>query len=274
MTINPTTKNFIILGAIIGVSILVSALILANFQATAENKKSNDRKLSAQEVIHNIATDINQNLTASEKGKESDGYLWWVTDDGYNIAVTKSPSVMFKVKASSDFVTSSMNYIVNQPYNKTLTNSVLKSLKDYGFEKNGDNSSKDEYDDTFFDYILAYQKDDIVCTWSLSPDVYVEDGANVLWSELICSDQLKKNYKEQKPLHDDLGLKDANVTISIDKELDDFFYFNVHPRRTGYYIIARKINGKFIKIHEGQDNMQCSKVREFNIPPYIYGECY
>jgi hypothetical protein len=277
-TLSKSATKFVVLGVIIGIFILISTLLFINSNnAVPETtKKDEGESLTPQEIVHVVTNDLNQDLIDSEKGKESnDGHLWWLTADGYNVQIPQSPNVIFKAKVSSDFISAdNLNYIVNQPYNKTLTDSVIKLLKDYGFEKNDMNSSKNAYDNAFYDYILAYEKNDTICTWSLSPDVWGEGSSSVITSALTCSNALKNNYNEQKQILNDLQLKDAGAVIYIDRELNNFYYLGVQSRRTGYYIIAQKTDGKFRKIYEGQDSIPCSKVTQYNIPEYIYRECY
>jgi len=262
-------KKNIANGLIIGFFVLILIIIFYYFQIVNKSGKTN-----AQKIIHDITNDINKDLMDSEKGQESDGYLWWITDDGYNIQLTEAPKTTFKIKISSDFVSeNNLNYVANQPYNKSLTKSVEQFLQKNGFKKNNKNSSKNEYDDSFYDYVIAYEKKEIVCTWNLNPDVYFKEGDNIIESELICSDKLQDNYNEQKNILDDLNLKDKEVIISINRKLDNFYYLNVHYRRSGYYIIAKEINGKFSEIHTGQEYIPCQKVSTYNIPKYIYKEC-
>ena len=70
----------------------------------------------------------------------------------------------------------------------------------------------------------------------------------------------------------DLGIN--NAIIRVGKRVDDFVYLNVNYRRTGYYVIAKLINGKWTELFSGQDSPSCEVVSKHKIPKDIYFNCY
>ena len=237
-----------------------------------------DKQENPKDIIHNIATEVNKDLTELEKGVESaDGYLWWITEDNYNIQILNSPQLAFKHAVSDEFV-SKYNFksIVNYLNSKTTREIIEQTLLDDGFIKNEKNSSIDENDERLYDYISAYQKNDIICTFIVRSEIHSDEKnhSKYIWSQLIFSNELEEYYNKQKQILDDLNLKNKPVVISIKRQMDNFYYINVNYRRTGHYIIAQKINGKFEEIVGGQDYIPCTTAEEFNIPEYIYEKCF
>lgn len=237
-----------------------------NTQNLVENDFSD-----AGKTISSITNSFNK--TSMNKFAETKGNVWWTTEDNWNIRDMDTPSTVLKI-VPENIDNSGIKNIKAKQINKDVEKIFLEN----GFTKDKVNSSKSEEDSNFYDYVLAFTKDNLKCTITTSPDVGWtgnEDYKKIPGHfdvSVSCSDKIEEKYKEQLPYLQ--GLNEHNNAISTISRSGDFANLNINARRTGYYVIGKFINNKFTKIGAGQDYQQCSLIDKYNVPKEIYTNCY
>jgi uncharacterized protein YxeA len=77
-----------------------------------------------------------------------------------------------------------------------------------------------------------------------------------------------------RQLREDLEIPDTVKEVSIWKNVENYYQIKAQYYPTGYEIIAKKVDGKFIKLYEGQDYISCQLAEDHKIPESIYDKCY
>lgn len=209
--------------------------------------------------------------------KNTDGKMWWVTDDGYNIIIPTNDSITFKTKANKINETdqNQIDFVMKQPGMNKFYDLATENFERDGFRKNQENSSSSFSDNKFYDYILAFKKGPTRCTITTSPDAEGQIGSDVYYysTTVSCSNDFEKHYNQQIPILKSLNIKNA-VIYNTQKHVGDYYYFNINYRRTGYYMIAKKNGNKYVEIFSGQDAPPCDLMNENQVPEKLYDYCY
>ncbi|MFA5932660.1 MAG: hypothetical protein WCV81_00170 [Microgenomates group bacterium] len=258
--------------------ILVLVIILVAifaFNKNATPPKSTDTKsdipIQIQPIIYQAGTEFSQiskDYPASTITYPDNSFLWWISKDGYNIINDNSPTVSLNLSCPDQNP---------QPLKQALSKAipaVSKIFQNNGFTLNKTNSSISLDDDRFYDYIQAFEKDDIYCTLVGDPDCSGNTGSTNFYQTIsvTCTNQFAKNYQDQIPYLSDLNIKDGVIHLAT--TYGDFVYIAQNFRRTGHYIIAKKENSKWVKLIEGQDVPSCETVNKERVPHQIMEECY
>ncbi len=162
-------------------------------------------------------------------------------------------------------------------------------------------------DEKFYDYRLAYKNVDntMSCVASFSPDC--EGGINPGFHQefsmsCVTQEELKEAETNQVWLLKELELKNTIINVVYETTQGDipqeatalvdrhdvtktplfnhlknetFFSGGFSSNRGGGYFIAKKIDGKFGIVFEGQDSVSCEAVDKYSIPGSIAGgTCY
>lgn len=238
-------------------------------------EKANNRAplaLNSASMLNEVYERINNNpkFTYQFGPPERDLWgLWWVSNDGWSIYDSGALSMDMAIPVAKGWAGNvNATHPMAQEMNKAVSQIFLVS----GFKPDAVNFSKNERDDQFYDYILAFRSGETRCALVTDGDVSVEGEKEFFIVSVSCSDNFNKKYEEQSPYLRDLGLK--GVVISPVKSVGDFIKLDAHARRSGYYIIAKKETLKWVNIYEGQDAPPCSVVKKYAIPQEIYGECF
>jgi hypothetical protein len=159
-----------------------------------------------------------------------------------------------------------------------LVNEVNNFFDDNEFNKSTRNSSKSVTDDSFYDYILGYQKNDERCLLTVNPDesyYYGENGEKVAIPNIVIScskGEFQRSYDEQIPFLK--AMNDRTAVIGIKKMNDVAAKVQVHWRRTGSYALFSKKNGSWEMIYRGQDQPSCLTLQKYSFPSEIHSDCY
>lgn len=218
-----------------------------------------------EDVLSEVKTEFESNYKGSKIIYPLNSSLWWISPEGLNI-INNSVAVELQLECGPQ----------SEPLNEALTLLIPKIdtiFKKNGYELNILNSSKSLTDHSFYDYIKAYEKGNIKCTFVGSPDCAKYENEEIHHQSVLvmCTDKYDDNYKQQSPYLKDLGIKDAVINIS--KNVNNFIYYYINWRRTGAYGIAKNENGKWIKLYEGQDSPSCDVVNKYKIPKEIIKVC-
>lgn len=215
-------------------------------------------------ILSNNSSDYKSSLSFSDT--ES---LWWNTEDGFSISVPNSPSLVLTTPCLSY-----SPYSQSEVINKNISPKIRDWFIDNGFNINKLNSSDSYADTKFYDYIEAFEKDNVKCTLvsNLDCESASENHPMENTLTLVCTDQFDEHKSEQEPLLKSLNIK--NSIIWVRESVDGFVNLAVYGRRTGYYIIAKETARGWDKIWAGQEPPPCNLVRQYQIPAKIEDSCY
>ena len=254
--------------------VFILVVILVLFRVfSSENK--NSASILPQNEIGDIVKEIGKGLEkkydSNDISYSNKSYVWWISPEELNIFSPDASQVSLELVCKNDGIE-----LPKEDLNLVLP-TVDNIFTEKGFKINDINSSNSIEDDTFYDYVKAYEKGNIKCTLTSNPDCYAEEykEENTIFIQNIriaCTNKYEESLQRQSSYLKDLGIKDAIVNVEVEK--GDFIRFNIGLRRTGYYIIAKNENGKWNEIFKGQDIPSCELINEYNIPEEIYKECY
>lgn len=204
--------------------------------------------------------------------KKIDNYsMWWVSEDGFSILNQDVVAVVTGVDCSKDNYENSKEKVEEMKI--SFSSQIDELLYQRGFKINDDNTSVSYDDDSFYDYIRGYEKDDKKCLLTINSDCAGYSSEDVNYAvEFSCTNNFEVNYQTQFPILEDLQLFDQVITIN--KETNDFLLLAVNGRRSGYALIAKKINGKWVKVHAGHEGPTCDVVENYEIPNEIISSCW
>ena len=218
---------------------------------------------------------------------DEDGYLWWITEDGYSIITNSIPATYVRLNINSDMEKNSRGPIANDF--KELTEIVKGIMQKQGFKLNQLNSNKEietdmnSKDYTFYDYIQAYEKAGIKCVAKASGDINYsdKDGKDYLSYEFSCTtdEKIKQSYTIQAPFIDliitdkDIDFEEVNMEDRRKNTAIRSIFINeneanasVGQRRTGWSAFFYKDSNKWKLITQGQAAPLCSVLEEKGVP--------
>lgn len=246
-------RGLIILFAAVSVSISCSA---SNSLSTSEIFNLVQNKIASYESNDVILNSMN------------DYSLWWVNDDGYSIINDGSDAVELQFQGCDaefpvDFSESQLQ----------LVDEIKGVLLKNGFTISKQNTSKSRQDDEFYDYVVGFEKSDLKAVVVISPDCWAS-GEEPFHQSFTFSytDEFSANAAAQLPYLEDLGMRDGEV-IHVEKVEGDFALINVNYRRTGHFIVAKRINNRWKEIFGGQDSPSCALLQKWNVPAGFI-DCY
>jgi len=217
--------------------------------------------------------DVFQKSTYVSKGqieKTHDMDMWWITPDKFNI-INKhvSGTELFLFDCEHD--TESLSTFYSET--KFFASRIDEIMSSYGFTRNWENSSRSIPDDISYDYIQGYEQGDTKCVFVANPDCGTASKLPMHYTfSFSCTNDVDKNYQEQVPYLKDLGITDA--IIYSQKRIGDSMIVYVNNRRSGHYILAKLIDGKWTAVFSGQDLPPCQIIETYQIPKDLVGDCY
>lgn len=196
--------------------------------------------------------------------------LWWINTSGYSIINDDAAATELRLLGCQD---QSVDEGDRARVIAQLSKALNPIMKRQGFTPNPRNSSRSLADDRFYDYVLAWERDDVKAALVASPDCWSRaDGPMYYSVDFMVAENFIANERAQLPLLRDLELRD--VVVHVGKRDGAFALFNVNYRRTGHYIIAQYIDKHWKKIFAGQDVPPCSVMQQWNVPHTIASDCY
>ncbi len=220
-----------------------------------------DELIDINKDYESLNQEIKEKLVSLENGldiKEGRDALWWIDGDDNNILIQDQESLVV-AKKENNF--SDELYVID------------RILKNNNYSLNKRNSSQSLDDDSFYDYIQAYEDDKNVCIAKASPDsssVYCDSMCYGLTFVCASKEKLEKSRQEQLPFIKFLGLEDSVGTVKA--QVGDFYNVSVSHRRTGHYAVLKKENNSFRELYRGQDLLLCSLIEKEGIPEEVSGK--
>jgi len=200
------------------------------------------------------------------------GIVWWVSDDGFSILNEDS---VFTVSTGVDCAGSNYEKEIEklQQMKSEFSPRIDELMLKEGYKLNNNNSSSSYDDESFYDYIRGYENDASKCLLTINHDCEGFGDGNFSYDAIFsCTNNFVSNYLSQAPILNDLQLFDQ--VIRKNKETDEFLHLSVGGRMGGYYVVAKKIHGKWTELIGGQDTPPCDIVNEYKIPNEIISGCW
>jgi hypothetical protein len=248
--------------------VLASLAVLAVFATVVQSQADKPDNL---EIIEQVKTGL-----ASEEIQTSDTKfdLWWVSDDGFSITNDDSLSVETKYfNCESDNITDERKFWTENAIQQSKVVDAI--MQQAGFEVNELNSSDSLEDLQFVDYIRAYERDKTKAVLVVNSECWSVgsvDSPLYYSTSFSITDDFDLNYEAQSPYLIDLNLKD--VIIHVSNVVDNWAVINVNYRRSGHYVIAEEVNGRWVERFGGQDVVPCTLRDEFQIPIELVPDCW
>jgi len=248
------------------IPLLASLAILAVIAVLIQSQADKPNNL---EILEQVKTGL-----ASEEIQTSDAKfdLWWVSDDGFSIANDGSLSVETKyLDCEADNNDQRKFWTENAIQQSKTVDAIMQQA---GFEINELNSSDSLEDLQFVDYVRAYERDKTKAALVVNADCWSVgsvDSPLYYSTSFSITDDFDVNYEAQSPYLIDLKLKD--VVIHVSNVVDNWALINVNYRRTGHYVIAEKVDGKWIERFGGQDIISCTLRNDLKIPIELAPDC-
>lgn len=215
-------------------------------------------KIAWQPMINQYGEEIKDSTDLS---------IWWITPDDLNIINDHSSGVELHVQACQQDTESRVNF---RGITQLLAPKIDKIMQQNDFKTNQLNSSTSIEDNRFYDYIKAYEKDNTQCVFVANPDCatlsQTQEPVHYTFS-FGCTQNLAQNYDKQAPFLKDLGIKDA--IIHVQKQTGNLVKLNVNYRRSGYNLIAKLVDNRWIELYSGQELPSCELTQENQIPQEI-----
>lgn len=187
----------------------------------------------------------------------------WKYKEGFYINNPNSPGLSIYVYGCNNG-----NELETKKLFKEISNVISKELNTVlsanDFKKDENNSYSD------FSIYDGYAKEDVKLSFSANPECQSDSGSN-LFSYVFSvgyTKEFDKNYQEQNSFLRDLKIKDAVVRIL--KKKGDFVLLAVNFDRGGNHIIAKKIDGKWQKVYQGQDRPSCDILERHAVPLEVF----
>jgi|GEM_PF-1594905 len=237
------------------------------------------KNLSVTEELSARFKAIDKNSTIQNQ----DYGMWWDNNEGYSIIASTSESIL----AAKDFSSPGLepNMIPDGIFKRELA--IVKTVfTDRGFILNKNNSSTSMDDQRLFDYVQAYEKDNYLCTVTVSAEAssYPGSGKNGKAEEgyllsVSCTDRLAEAEDQQIPFLDALNFKNKEQVAQLINSDGNFFHVEIHGRRAGSAVILKKENGKYRVLLISQEAPRCSLINKEKIPSSVLtsiggGDCY
>lgn len=190
--------------------------------------------------------------------------FFWLSESGVTIFTNKGSGVVMKlVKYCKE--ESKTNYKESEI--EALFKEVEKVMIEQGYKVDAANSSNSFNDEKFEElYVRGFEKNGIKYTLTFNPSCisYTPDEPLFQEVEFVTDPSYSQHYLEQKEYLVDLGL--FKNGILVDKVINSFAGLHIVSRNSGgYYMIVKKVDGKWQKIVAGQD-ADCSYLKERGVP--------
>lgn len=274
----------LILLAIIALSIFIKHTINSNKQKNQTIYTRLTFSAKDPDSINKSVYDYFKNKF--EVTQPTKGSLWWISEDGWNITDNTAVKTDIYFKLPSGTTCQAYNTPQVQPCSKVPqimeTNKILgASFISSGFTKNELNSSKSLDDVNFYDYIIAFQKNNTRCLLVTNGDGGIGDHTGDAVLTVECSNNFQKAYQDELPYLKALtnynnNKKDAAINEETIHKYGSFITLGYGFRRTGDEAVMIKAGDgyKVLFLYGQQFNQnQCSILKQYDAPQELLKGC-
>jgi hypothetical protein len=249
-----------------------------------KNEKSGIvKKENIYPILNKIKNLTNNSTDLSKPSNVFSYYMWWVSKDKLSIFIEDAQTIQFVIPVHGETPPSRNKYWAQE--NIVITTKFLGQIfEKEGFKVNSLNSSNSIEDNKYYDYIQAYEKDDIKCILELNGDIESYEPSRFGFSpenryyavnvyiKCVENNNFNEAYSQQSKFLKDLNLK--NEVVDRINQIGNFARLSIHARRSGYYMIVKLINGKWIEVFAGQDFPPCDVLDKYKVPKEIESGCF
>ncbi|MFW0862489.1 MAG: GIN domain-containing protein [Candidatus Komeilibacteria bacterium] len=219
-------------------------------------------------VLQELAFKLKSGISGINISFPKDSSLWWNDEDGYSILVPGNESI----EVVRDDGMRSDNF-AESSFVAELLDITKQVLYTRGFVLNESNSSTNEIDKRFYDYVRAYKNDDELCVVKVNPD-YGSYGCtdNIYMCntvEITCGNDLAGSQVQQRPFLEALELQNKETIVQIMKQIGDFYKVAISYRRTGSAGVVKKEDSGLRLLYTSQEEPYCQIVETERIPSNV-----
>ncbi len=243
-------------------------------EENSEEEIDEEAEESVDEEFLSVMREIIDRISSKEAlfQETSMSYVWWVNNEGSSLSLP------------SDF---SAEMLTLNAYNQlkddqSLVRETLDKIRtvftNYKFVKNVDTSSKSFDDESFYDYMESYEKENYRCNVVVNPDLYYyeQEYVNSSFYITFSSTELKKIEAEQRPLLralGDAGEQNQDVIVDIVSQGENITIASVSGRRSSHIVYFYKMDNAYKVIYSGQDKPPCSLFKDYPVSDNFDVDC-
>ncbi len=222
----------------------------------------------ASTITEELSARLQTAISKIEISKMDESSLWWNDEDGYSIIVPGIESI----EIAKDDGSGADNF-AETSFARDVLNIADEVLTAREFNLNERNSSDNETDRQFYDYVRAYEKGDELCVVRVDPD-YGSSGCteNMFMCntiEITCGNDLAGSQAKQRPFLEALDLKNKESVATVISQDDPFYQIGMHGRRAGSAAVLKEEGDSYRVIYIGQEGPPCELMDKERIPASV-----
>jgi hypothetical protein len=242
---------------LIPVLLIIGGLGYSYYELYTDSK--DDYMFDIGEEVFKIADETNCDVNTTFYN----GLLTWKDSDSF----------FYKVIDANEINISPLDNESNEyeDFFYTLSAEIDKIMKENGFEENEINSVRAG---CVTKMLNAYEKGNTRCLFKEIDDWGALESDEYFLT-LSCAEIDFDNYEfeDEKEILTDLDKYDELITEKTIENNYAEIILNDGNSCGGYYVLAVKIEGKWVKIYEGQDSPTCKLIAQYDFPVSIVNQC-
>ncbi|MCD4761870.1 hypothetical protein K8R32_02820 [bacterium] len=223
---------------------------------------------TSQTVTEELASKFKSTMPDVDIKFQKESFLWWNDEDGYSILVPGIESI----EISKDDGARVDNF-TKSSFVRGLLEIVDQVMEDRDFSLNEKNTSIDETDKKFYDYVRAFENSEELCVVRVNPDYSSHGCADNMFMcnevEITCGNDLVGSQTEQRPFLEALDLQNKEKIIRTRKQIGDYFQLGVSGRRAGSEAVMKKEDSGLRLIYMSQEDPLCELLDKEKIPSNV-----
>lgn len=245
--------------------ILSFVFLLAFVSSFLTYKALNTREITNKSTLNEIITDIADHGDSNLRiAHGSSGHSYWILEDGYMVqAKDVYSATSYFQQTKTGFSKKDIASVFN------LTSYAEKMFLKLGYKIDPQNSGSSANSGPFYEERRSYKSSDGLYQCVITLDT----TQSIYWSvDCAKAEAINAAFQEQLPfLH---ALNDLREMAAVPYIEGNFASVNITNSvvGAGYAIMVRK-DEDWVVLYQGQDNITCKLVEEYNIPKSIYTKC-
>ena len=199
--------------------------------------------------------------------------LWWNDIDGYSIFIPTDESIILAKSKMGEI--SEFSSVPEKYFSQEL--GIAKQIfKSQSYVLNKRNSSENEFDTQFYDYIQAYEKNDEVCVINVNSEYGSYgcknaglDSGMCYKMSVSCSKDFVVTQSLQRPFLEALELQNKETVIRVISKEEPFYQLAISGRRAGSAGVLKKEGDVYRVLFIGQEAPPCDIIDKESIPSSV-----